>query len=224
MRTLDADIGSCLQGLFSTHGFAVAARRGALARITFVAIANVTHPVLAPVATEEESAAGWNDRPRIAALSTCQWQLAVNLSSDRVRVALTLIEGIRNGQSLGAPLGYQFEKGLHDRYGLAEVDKFIYPLRKQFPLVADALASTQTGPDVPIEAIEARNVLDGKKLVDQITKANTTVYPWGVSGLPPVSSPGEQTALNTEADALLNAYDAIADLALAEGRVSGRAR
>ena len=38
--------------------------------------------------------------------------LAVNLSSDRVRVALTLIEGIRNGQSLGALLGYQFERGL----------------------------------------------------------------------------------------------------------------
>src|ERR1700756_3207931 len=74
MQTFDADIGSCLQGLFSTHGFAVAAKRGALARITFVASANVTHPVLAPVATEEESAAGWNDRPRIAALSTCQWQ------------------------------------------------------------------------------------------------------------------------------------------------------
>jgi hypothetical protein len=41
-----------------------------LARIAFVAIANVTHPVLAPVATEEETAAGWNERPRIAALST----------------------------------------------------------------------------------------------------------------------------------------------------------
>ena len=74
MQTFDADIRSCLQGLFSTHDFAVAAKRGALARITLVAIANVTHPVLAPVATEEESAAGWNDRPRIAALSTCQWQ------------------------------------------------------------------------------------------------------------------------------------------------------
>ena len=144
-------------------------------------------------------------------------ELAVNLSSDRVRVALALIEGIRNGQSLGALLGYQFERGLHDRHGLAEVDKFIFPLRKQFPLVADALASTQTGPDVPIEAIEARNVVDGKKLVDQITKANTTVYPWGVSTLPPVSSPAEQTALNAEAEALRNAYDAVADLALAEG-------
>jgi glucan-binding YG repeat protein len=143
-------------------------------------------------------------------------QLAVNLSSDRVRVALSLIEGIRNGQSLGALLGYQFELGLHDSYTLAEVDKFIYPLRKQFPLVADALTSTQTGPDVPIEAIEARNVMDGKKLVGQILQSNVRTYPWGVSGLP-AATPNEQTALNGTADALLNSYDAIADLALAEG-------
>lgn len=143
-------------------------------------------------------------------------QLAVNLSSDRVRVAMALIEGIRNGQSLGALLGYQFELGLHDDHGLAEVDQFIYPLRKQFPLVADALASTKTGPTVAIDAIEARNVLDGKKLVDQITKSNVLTYPWGVTGLPSAND-NEKAALNAEADALRNAYDAIADLALAEG-------
>ncbi len=120
--------------------------------------------------------------------------LSVNLSSDRVRVALALIEGIRNGQSLGALLGYQFELGLHDDHALAEVDKFIYPLRKAFPLVADALASTQTGPDVPIEAIEARNVLDGKKLVDQITNSGMHSYPWGLADLP-AATPAEQTAL-----------------------------
>ena len=56
--------------------------------------------------------------------------LAVDLSSDRVRVAMGLIEGIRNGQSLGALLGYRFERGLHDAYTLAEVDKFIYPCGK----------------------------------------------------------------------------------------------
>ena len=94
--------------------------------------------------------------------------LAVNLSSDRVRTALAMLEGIRNGQSLGALLGYQFERALHDDYGLAEVDEFIYPLRKAFPLVADALAPTATPPGVPIEAIEARNVLDGRKLADHI--------------------------------------------------------
>jgi hypothetical protein len=143
-------------------------------------------------------------------------ELSINLSSDRVRVALSLIEGIRNGQSLGALLGYQFELGLHDDYALVEVDKFIYPLRKAFPLVADAMASTQTGPDVPIEAVEARNVVDGKKLVDQITTSNITIYPWGVANLPP-ATPKEQTALNSVADALRNSYDAIADLAIAEG-------
>jgi hypothetical protein len=143
-------------------------------------------------------------------------ELSVNLSSDRVRIALSLIEGIRTGQSLGALLGYQFELGLHDDYQLAEVDKFIYPLRKAFPLVADALASTKTKPDTRIQAVEARNVVDGKKLVDQITNTGITTYPWGVDGLTD-ANPDEQTALNGTADALRNSYDAIADLALAEG-------
>ena len=46
--------------------------------------------------------------------------MAVNLTSERVRLGLSLLEGIRGGQSLGALLGYQFERGLHDRHGLAE--------------------------------------------------------------------------------------------------------
>src|SRR5204862_6944526 len=44
--------------------------------------------------------------------------LAVNLSSQRVRLALSFLEGVRQGQSLGALLGYQLERGLHDSYGL----------------------------------------------------------------------------------------------------------
>jgi hypothetical protein len=143
-------------------------------------------------------------------------ELAVDLSSSRVRMALSLIEGIRNGQSLGALLGYYFELVLHDDYTIAEVDQFIYALRKAFPLVADSLASTQTAADVPIEAIEARNVVDGKKLVDQITSSGITAYPWGVSGLP-AATDAEQTALDAGANALLSSYDAVADLALAEG-------
>ena len=145
--------------------------------------------------------------------------LAVNLSSDRVRVALTLIEGIRNGQSLGALLGYRFERGLHDDFQLAEVDKFIYPLRKAFPLVADAMSSTKTDPNIPIEAIEARNVLDGKKLVDRIqatTNVSDKVYPFGLPGMPG-ADPDQQQALNDVTSALLDTYDALADLALAEG-------
>ena len=143
--------------------------------------------------------------------------LAVNLSSDRVRVALGLIEGIRNGQSLGALLGYRFERGLHDDHGLAEVDKFIYPMRKAFPLAADAMSSTATDPTVPIEAIEARNVMDGRKLMNQVRNSKVRTYPYGLSTLPPIALPGEQQALDAETLALLDAYDAVADLALAEG-------
>jgi hypothetical protein len=141
--------------------------------------------------------------------------MAVNLSSDRVRVALSLLEGIRGGQSLGALLGYNFERGLHDDYGLAEVDKFIYPLRKAFPLVANSLASTSE-PDVSIEAIAASNVLDGRKLANKIRESHQTEYPFGVEELP-AANEAEREAIDAQANALLDAYDAVGDLALAEG-------
>jgi hypothetical protein len=142
--------------------------------------------------------------------------MAVNLSSDRVRAALLILEGIRNGQPLGALLGYQFERGLHDAYSLTEVDKFIYPLRKAFPLVADNLAPTKTAADVPIEAIEARNVFDGRKMLAQIQTSGNKVYPYGLTTLPAATTT-ELTALNAQTNLLLDAYDAIGDLALAEG-------
>src|SRR5262249_35842719 len=113
-------------------------------------------------------------------------------------------------------LGYRFERGLHDDHGLVEVDKFIYPLRKAFPLVADNLSITQTTPDVPIEAIEARNVLDGRKLVAHIQASGLASYPFGLTTLPAASG-AEAAAINRETNGLLDVYDAIADVALAEG-------
>ena len=142
--------------------------------------------------------------------------MAVNLSSGRVRQALSVLEGIRNGQGLGALLGYRFERGLHDDHGLAEVDKLIYPLRKAFPLAADALATTKTGPNVPIEAIEARNVLDGRKLIAQVRASGIAAYPYGLAGLPAATA-AEAAAIDAETNAMLDVHDAIADLALAEG-------
>jgi hypothetical protein len=142
--------------------------------------------------------------------------MSVNLSSDRVRLALSMLEGIRNGQSFGALLGYHFERGLHDDHGLAEVDKFIYPMRKSFPLAADAIATTKTDAGVPIEAIEARNVMDGMKLVTRIRNGASAAYPFGDATLPPANA-AEASAINAEVANLLDIYDAIADLALAEG-------
>jgi hypothetical protein len=50
---------------------------------------------------------------------------AVDLSSDRVHRAKWLLDGVRQGQPLGALLGYRFERGLHD----AGLDRFIHRFR-----------------------------------------------------------------------------------------------
>jgi hypothetical protein len=142
--------------------------------------------------------------------------MAVNLTSERVRTALSFLEGIRAGQGLADLLGYQFERGLHDRHNLAEVDKFIFKLRKAFPLRADRLNSTKTEEGVPIEAIEARNVIDGLALVEHMKATNQKAYPFGKPDLPAASA-AEAAAINAEADRLLESHDAVADLALSEG-------
>jgi hypothetical protein len=141
--------------------------------------------------------------------------MAVDLSSERVRTAISLLEGIRAGQSLGALLGYQFERGLHDRHGLAEVDKFIYDIRKAFPLAGDRLASTKTPEGVSIEAIEARNVVDGLALVEHVRAASQKGYPFGKSL--PAATAVEAAAIDAEVTRLLASHDAVSDLALSEG-------
>jgi hypothetical protein len=149
---------------------------------------------------------------------------AVNLSSERVRLALSFIEGIRNGQSLGALLGYQLERGLHDRYQQAEVDEFIYDLRKAFPLRALHLKrTTQPGDNAPdaedasIEALEARNVVDGLELIEHVKKTGNKIYPFGKGDVLPEADDDQEAAINAEVERLLDIHDALADLALAEG-------
>jgi hypothetical protein len=148
---------------------------------------------------------------------------SVNLSSERVRRAMTIIEGMHNGQSLGALLGYQFERGLHDRYNEAEVDQFIYQLRKAFPLVADHLKDTAepvddaaTSTEESIQTVEARNVLDGVALVDHIQSTGKGTYPFGKNWLPD-STPAQAKIINDEVQRLLDTHDAVSDLGIAEG-------
>ncbi len=57
---------------------------------------------------------------------------AVDLSSQRVRLAEFLLDGIRQGQPLGALLGYRFERGLHDHH----LDRFIEGFRRVSLLAA----------------------------------------------------------------------------------------
>ena len=60
--------------------------------------------------------------------------LAIDLSSRRVRLALALLDGVREGQPLGALLGYRFERGLHDHHPDLLLDRFVAPLRAIAPL------------------------------------------------------------------------------------------
>ena len=144
--------------------------------------------------------------------------LAVNLSSWRVRQALAVLEGMRNDQSLGALLGYRFERELHDNHQLAETDEFIHALRAHFSLVANKLAETEETIDTDgsIASVEARNVVDGLALSEHIAKdpANAT-YPFGLTDLPTADA-AQQAKINAAADNLRNVHDATADLALAE--------
>jgi hypothetical protein len=142
--------------------------------------------------------------------------LAVNLSSERVRHAMALLEGIRGGQSLGALLGYRLERGMHDRHAVAEVDRFIGALRTAFPLRARRLPDTEAPPGTAIEEMEARNVVDGLELVRHVTRTGATQYPFGLNGLPPATA-AQALVINTEVAGLLDVNDAVADLAVAEG-------
>ncbi len=143
--------------------------------------------------------------------------LKVNLSSERVRKALGLIEGIRAGQSLAELLGYQLERGLHDNYPSLELDFYIYELRRAFPLRANRLKDTKTEDDEPIENVEARNVVDGLRLIEHLkTLPENAVYPYGK----PLSTDGLNSqitdAIRKEVDKIRDLNDAISDVAIAE--------
>jgi len=127
--------------------------------------------------------------------------MAVNLSSERMRLAVSVLQGLRQGQTLGALLGYRLERGLHDRHALAEVDRFIHELRAVFPAPSDR---------------DGRHAIDGLDLLDHIQETQVTAYPFAHPDLPPAST-AEAAAIDLEVGRLLDLRDALADLALAEG-------
>ncbi len=147
--------------------------------------------------------------------------LAINLSSERVRMALQIVEGMKSGQSLGALLGYQFERGLHDRHDV-EVDAFIYELRSAFPLASGRLKPTRAprtdelGLKVSIRKLEARNVIDGQALVEHMRESGNKTYPFGKGDILPEATAAQRDAISEEADRISNIADATADLAMAE--------
>jgi hypothetical protein len=120
--------------------------------------------------------------------------LAVDLSSSRVRTALGLLDGVRQGQSLGALLGYRTERLLHERGAHTAVEA----VRGLAP------PPVLTAPGTP-EGLQARSVCDGLAL-SRMDRAEV---------LGAVATADRATVAGV-LDALGDAVDAVADLLLAE--------
>jgi hypothetical protein len=138
-------------------------------------------------------------------------RLAIDLSSRRVRLALEVLDGMRNGQPLGALLGYQFERHVHD-HGPLGVQALIYPLRRKYPLAPNRNAETADTAEAQ-EAIAAQNVVDGRKLIEGAAK---TDYPFDPD-LPAATTTAHRDALTAALAFISDINDAVADLVLAEG-------
>ncbi len=158
--------------------------------------------------------------------------MAVNLTSKRVRMALKLIGGIRNGQETGALLGYQFERGLHENYlaqGI-ELDKYIYDLRRKFPLVPDVDSGTAINQN---EEKNLMHVVNGLELLESVRellgeealRSADSFYELERSNMSQLKSdlfPNTNItniqfeAILKEIDEMANAFDAMGDLLLSE--------
>lgn len=88
---------------------------------------------------------------------------AVNLSSRRVRLAQELLEGVANGQPVGALLGYRFERHLNDH----ACERFVLSFRGIAPLSAGMLNSAENPANDSESPVAAEvNVTDMLKLLE----------------------------------------------------------
>jgi hypothetical protein len=163
-------------------------------------------------------------------------QMAVNLSSARVRTALNLLNGVRGGQELGALLGYQFERGLHERYthlGL-ELDEFIYDFREEFPLTGEAEDYGSDSPTTTFQVVNGLELLEftqdfiednggpadlGDSLYDTLSGDLTLQANfWAAIGSANLASAtaDEKDAMIREIDRMADAFDALGDLCVSE--------
>jgi hypothetical protein len=138
--------------------------------------------------------------------------LAIDLSSTRVRGALSILQAVREGQKLGAVLGYRFERDLQER-GLA---KYLEPFRQISPQDVGTLTAPPAG--TGIQTVAALPTVNGLALLNL---AEHPGLPWGTTPagqsqkLPGTGDP-DRTALDAALERLKDAADAIADIGIAE--------
>lgn len=138
--------------------------------------------------------------------------MSVNLSSERVRRALFILQGIRNGQRIEALLGFQFERGLHDRSSenpSLNLNLYIYNFREAFPIKQNKVRQKGSD-DTSEETITTYDVVDGLSLAE--IKSD---FPYGATGLEGLNK-NQRDAIIAEKDRLSDSLDAVKDLLISE--------
>ena len=138
-------------------------------------------------------------------------KLAVNLNSERVRRAMFFLEGIRNGQELGALLGYQLERGLRD-HGTGETAQYIFEMRAKYPMVAQRINGSDGS--TTISEAEAYNVINGLALVENSEKPGSD-FPYGITELSGIPA-SHRNVIVREVTKLHDALDGVNDLLMSE--------
>ncbi|MCL2012387.1 MAG: hypothetical protein FWG75_06335 [Cystobacterineae bacterium] len=154
--------------------------------------------------------------------------MCINLSSMRARQALRMVSGIQEGMSTGIVLGADLERHLHEAYRTGnEMDAYVYPLRKLFPQTVNLHAEDERARE------HVMQVVNGEALL------NTFMEKWNYSepiahwleknrySLPWYSELNRATNIDTKTNhriclfkliaRLVDSYDALNDLLLAEG-------
>lgn len=159
--------------------------------------------------------------------------LCINLSSMRARQALRMVDGIKAGMSTGLILGADLERYLHeaskqfkDPNGKPiEMDKCIYALRKLLPQTIEIKAENKKAKDYSLQVINGEALLnsfieewDNKERVSDWLMKNTDSLKWFNGLIDEVHlTIEEQIVLFLLVERMLDSYDALNDLLLAEG-------
>lgn len=141
------------------------------------------------------------------------YDMGVNLSSERVRTAIRIIEGIQNGLSLGAILGADMERLIHEDYKAVdgmELDSCIYPLRQKYPLMTSDEDDGSAGSS-PVNI----TVLNGAKLLEEYAACKEAgkgrVREWLYSDLGLFEDVESETERQKKISRLYDIIDAIDD-------------
>lgn len=140
----------------------------------------------------------------------------INLHSERVRRASRILQGMREGQTLGALLGYQFERWLPPM-----LRRYIDNFRREYPTISEHGAAPAA---TPVETVAARNVVDGASLArrwqaltiddDGTALSRPSVNTAFASGSPIAAEHGDPLAI--ELDRLVDTLDAVGDVLITE--------